>query len=442
MGNGIPHRRDDTGFYSDAAVPWIASLFVVAVFFLAEHDLSYTVSESIGTKLDDVVNRTAEGSFPRRMSFLLMGLFACIALLRGGGYRLSLKDGYGLIMLLFLGWTGLSILWAEDVALTFRRLVVLAAFCLTAAAFCKRLQLRQIIWVVFLTSGILLVIGLISELSTHTFLPFSPEYRFHGTLHPNMQSIQCVLIVFSALALRAETRERFGRFFLSSAAGIAAVFLILTKSRTSFMSMVIAFIAFRIIKSPNFRKHGLILSISIVALLFLLFGGALLPSVMHGASLGRDQTTNLTLNGRTSLWSACLSSVDQAKIPLLGFGYGGFWTPERIEQISINQNWGESLREGVGTAHSMYMEIFLALGLIGLLLYVSIILGGIRRAIQYYHSTGYTGYGFIIVLLIFCMFQSTLESSPINHSFYTLAFFHVLVFLGFREPYRFRGDPS
>ena len=53
--------------------------------------------------------------------------------------------------------------------------------------------------------------------------------------------------------------------------------------------------------------------------------------------------------------------------PILGFGYSTFWTRDRITKVSNDQGWG------ISAAHSAYLELLLALGLPGLLLYMALV---------------------------------------------------------------------
>ena len=74
--------------------------------------------------------------------------------------------------------------------------------------------------------------------------------------------------------------------------------------------------------------------------------------------LGRDAT----LTGRTDIWFALADNIEER--PWLGYGYGAFWAPE-----SAPGNWlREALQWDAPTAHNGWLEVTVALGLIGLIL--------------------------------------------------------------------------
>lgn len=95
--------------------------------------------------------------------------------------------------------------------------------------------------------------------------------------------------------------------------------------------------------------------------LFLGFGSDLLKMI------GRDPS----LTGRTDIWRNVLGF---AVNPLVGAGYESFWLGPRLEQM-----W--KLYVGINQAHNGYIEIYLNLGWIGLILLGGIILFGYRNVI-------------------------------------------------------------
>jgi exopolysaccharide production protein ExoQ len=91
-----------------------------------------------------------------------------------------------------------------------------------------------------------------------------------------------------------------------------------------------------------------------------LMGGATVGGVT--SVLGRDET----LTGRSGIWAYLVPIMQQQ--PLLGEGFGGFWTPERITAVEVNQ------------AHNGYLEILLGLGIVGWVLMTGFLLSFFRQA--------------------------------------------------------------
>lgn len=84
-------------------------------------------------------------------------------------------------------------------------------------------------------------------------------------------------------------------------------------------------------------------------------------------SIGR----NSTLTGRTRIWEAVLA---QHTNPLLGTGFESFWMGARMQSV-----WDMS-QVGINEAHNGYLEMYLNLGLIGVVLLGLMIVSGYRNA--------------------------------------------------------------
>jgi exopolysaccharide production protein ExoQ len=82
------------------------------------------------------------------------------------------------------------------------------------------------------------------------------------------------------------------------------------------------------------------------------------------STLGRDTT----FTGRTEIWASLIPDV--AREPMLGAGFGGFWTPETRESHRI------------GEAHNGYLDEVLQLGVVGLFLLALFLLASCRKALR------------------------------------------------------------
>ena len=85
-------------------------------------------------------------------------------------------------------------------------------------------------------------------------------------------------------------------------------------------------------------------------------------------TLGRN--TNLT--GRTDIWKAVLSMHTN---PLVGTGFESFWMGRRLERVD------EILKDSIQEAHNGYLELYLNLGWIGLVLLAGVIVTGYRNVL-------------------------------------------------------------
>jgi exopolysaccharide production protein ExoQ len=154
--------------------------------------------------------------------------------------------------------------------------------------------------------------------------------------------------------------------------------------------------------------------------------------------LGRDAPTSAvdSFNGRTEIWEGVERYIHRR--PVLGYGYGGFWTQRHIADVSAAEKWG------VAESHSAYLECLLDLGLVGLGAYVAVLLAGIGRAFALHRASGAPAAAFSGAFLVFCAAHGLLESAfvlSLLPVFLTLA---VLIELGFRRPdaWRRREAPT
>lgn len=125
-------------------------------------------------------------------------------------------------------------------------------------------------------------------------------------------------------------------------------------------------------------------------------------------SLGR----NSTLTGRTSIWKAVLSMHTN---PIFGTGFESFWLGNRLEAV-----WNMSVK-GIQEAHNGFIELYLNLGWVGLLLLGWLIISGYRNAIIALHkepNDGSLRLAFLTASLIFSMTEAGFRMlSPIWFAF-------------------------
>jgi exopolysaccharide production protein ExoQ len=406
---------------------WLIFLFLAAVFFLCQHDLYYSkrVSDNFSTTDDDIAAAVSEGSVPRRIALLSLGLFAIVDLIRyKGSVRLQIHGRLGWILIGFAAWAFLSLIWASDIALTFRRLMVFGVLCIAAAAIAKRFTLREIVLWTSFSSTLFLAIGVSAEIFLGTFRPLASGYRFAGTLHPNHQGINCALVLLSGLA--AADLEKRRRTLFRTYALLGFVFLILTGSRTAFAAVLLPLAMYLVMESSKRAKIATAYGLSIVfCVLFMVFGNTLLAHVKSAVMLGRDSSDFDSFNGRTGIWKDIANYVDQR--PILGYGYGGFWTPAHISEISQEENWG------IPNSHSTYLDYLLTLGAVGLFAYSLSLFGGIGLALQLHRLTHDPAFTFLGALLIFCAGNGLLESALIDSPSLTFVSALALIRLGFRS---------
>jgi exopolysaccharide production protein ExoQ len=407
---------------------WLIFLFLSAVFFLGEHDFSYSRNglERYNPSEEDLISATTEGTPVRRVAFLALGLFAVISLARrGSGDSFHVNGVLGWLLIAFVSWTFLSLIWAEDPAQTSVRLVAFGIFCLGATAIARRFSLREIIlWTCFSTA-LFLVIGVTAELFYGRFRPIAAGYRFSGTLHPNIQGINCALLVLSALA--AATTEGRGKRLYWFCAFLGFCFLILTASRTAFAATLVGIVVYLASVCSKRAKMAMAYALSVaLCLVMLVLVSGLFPGLKGAALLGRADSEDASFNGRTEIWDEVGRFV--GRHPILGYGYGSFWTPTRMGLISDDLNFG------VPNSHLAYLDYLLTIGAVGLVTYVLLLFAGIGRAFRFHRLSRNSAFAFCAAFLVFCALDGLLESATMQTSLPMFLIIVVLAQLAFVRP--------
>ena len=387
--------------------PWLVFLFLAVALFYVYHDLA-SARDGYNPSFDDLAGAVADGSPTRRIALLSLGIFAMVSLIRHRrGGRIRIRGALGWILLGFVVWAFVSLIWAEDKALTLTRLAGFGILCLGAMAIAWRFSLRETILWAFFTSGAYAGIGVLMEVLFGTFRPLASGYRFAGTLHPNSQGINCAVLLLSGIA--AADVEKRGRTIFRIGAFVGFGFLVLTASRTAFGAALLAVAVYLGMVCSKRAKlaTAYILSIAFCVLLLAL-GNAFLPDIKSAMMLGRDDSGNDSLNGRTGIWDEISSYIQQR--PIQGYGYEGFWTPKHISEISEEEKWG------VPNSHSAYVDLLLTLGAVGLIANALLLLAGIIRALHFHKLSRDAAYAYCGTLLAFCVMDGFLESAAAEPS--------------------------
>ena len=318
--------------------------------------------------------------------------------------------------------------WSENLAISFRRLVLFVIFWISAFAVSQRFPLRDIVLWIFFSTLIYLHVGLAAELALGTFHPLAGGYRFAGTLHPNSQGINCALLFFASFFLLIGQKR--WRWVFIAIVCESLIFLFLTKSRTSLGFALIALLLYWSMWLPLPRKGAIVLCVIFISCILLLIENNFMSVLQYILTLDRKDAETITLTGRIPLWGQLLSYI--ARRPIQGYGYDGFWTSRHIAEISSEQKWV------VFQGHSVYLDLSLGLGVVGAVAYILMVLIGIRRTVSDHKASRNAEYSFLGVVLIFIVLNGLLESIVIMANQVTFVILLILARLGFSSQPRVR----
>lgn len=346
------------------------------------------------------------------LGYLLLGAAGAVAIFAS---RRKPVEIYPVNLALFVGFLSLcyaSLFWTADPLIAVRKLVVLTLFTTAALGAVRWLGLQGFGVAIAMTSGAVCTLGVLAEVRLNVFRPWQGDYRFAGVLHPNESALACAFICVALLFLVMP--HRWSR--LLSLSVVAAVgLLLLTKSRTGLGGALIASTLGLLVRAKASTKvlliSGAVTASGLLALVIACVGG---DGLLGAASLGRGEHIG-TLTGRIPLWSLLMEEV--AERPLVGVGYGAFWNARNIEDVSAELFWH------IPQAHSIYVDLMLNLGVVGLTLFVALMLGVLWSSLSRYASTRETQYLFAASVVVMALIHGATESKFIGTGFPGLALF-------------------
>lgn len=318
--------------------------------------------------------------------------------------RSLIKAGVrNLPLLLLLVLPLVSTLWSMGPSLSMRRAVALILSMGLAFLLATRFTPREQIIVVGWAVGATIVMSFIAGVAWPS-LAFTP---YDGTMrgvffNKNVFGWMSVILIIAGIAARHDVTTRLRR------AGMIMLVLgwtgcLLSGSMTSLFAAVTAVLISQAVLMIARRQgiarlvfqFGIILGIVVLSV-FIAFGFVPLLD-----ALGKD----VTLTGRTPLWA--LLDIEIAKHPILGQGYGAFWSPNNLTMWKI---W-ETLRWGPPHAHSGYRDLLLSIGVVGLGLFAVVTVRAVHQAIALTAQAPRDGWLWCVVLILSVLVMNLTESN-------------------------------
>lgn len=313
------------------------------------------------------------GSGVRQLLFASLGVCSLVILwLRGVVWETIRAQRFTLILGVLMG---LSILYSDLPALTAKRTILFGCGMLTAWAYvaCSQHPIRSLhrdlllILTAVALSSILWRFAFPMEITTN---PGRPGLAGISN-HPNTLAPALALGLVLGMSLSPRSRiDHTTRLISVLACGSG---LLMTGSVTSLLLAAFCLVVFVAQVSSAYWN-----TLSAGALAALGLGIAVLgpKRVADGAlgGMGRDSS----MSGRDELWRAMLEKASEA--PLLGHGWGAFWTEGKGRTIVSTWNPRQS--------HNAYIDIAVDLGLVGLAFVVLMVVPAIAGAAQDAYGEG------------------------------------------------------
>jgi O-antigen ligase len=266
------------------------------------------------------------------------------------------------LLLLLIGLICASVLWSFDPEMTLRRCFALVGTTLFGVylgiSYSLKEQTRLLAW----TVGISIILSFL-------FIFVLPRYGIMGGYHAgawrgiythkNVLGKFMVLGFALFLVLSKGSRRINPMLWFSMASSI--LLLVRSSSKTSLVNLLIIVLVFLFahVFRLEFRLRGIIIILMILlSFLAAVCVAQVLPSILM--SMGK----NLTFSGRTTLWSSIIQLGGQRLWQ--GYGYGASWNTwnEATAFVWNVEGWEAP------NAHNGFLDVFLDLGLIGLIIFV------------------------------------------------------------------------
>lgn len=342
----------------------VAVVFTVLITVSAETEYAKLGGEEVYDEF------TTGSTFSRQVAFLaLAGLsVGCMLFLRPAvGKEVYWPLLFPLFALVAL--VNFSTLWSDVPSMTLKRAIVSSIIVLSGVIIGRVWDARRFAFAMVVMSSGFLVLSVLLEIYYRSFL--FAEYRFSGIFHPSKQAFNCGLLAIASTALYFDTKRK--RYILLALVAIA--FVVLTKSRTGLAATLIA--TSTVYWSHfNWNQRFIALAGSLILGFMGLFAlSAFVPSyeIEKVALLGRDADTAdpRKLTGRLPIWSKAIEEFSDR--PIVGFGYGAFWSKKRLEKYERLNGWA------LTHSHSAYIEALVNVGTIGFILGLGIALFAFHR---------------------------------------------------------------
>ena len=245
-----------------------------------------------------------------------------------------------------------SVLWSNAPALTIKRSVLFLFGLITiyTITYSSRKPVRKMLVVMVSSTAVIAFVSIAIHFAfgqAYTVNPARPGLA-GISIHPN--TLAPVLSIGLLLSLGLTYHSVKSMLFGRAAQTFLAAGVALATSMTTIMTTLVGCGLYVILASGRYRRGAIQLMIVSVYILCSLIGFSTLKSAAFQAT-GRDES----LSGRDDLWSIIIN--EGLKSPILGGGFGAFWTEGKGRQLVHTWNPRQS--------HNAYIDLWLDLGIVG-----------------------------------------------------------------------------
>jgi exopolysaccharide production protein ExoQ len=366
------------------------------------------------TGQDWVVNLQDGNPFDRSLDLILIGL--AVAILASRSFKWSSFFTRNFALVLFIIFALLSVFWSDFPLVAFKRWFRDLGNYIMVLVVLSDPRPREAVTTVFRRLGYFLVP--LSILLDKYFPGISKAYdvwtgvgSYIGvTTGKNLLGLLALLsgVFFfwdTVVRWSDKNERRTKRIILVNLAFLAMCISLLftANSATCKVCMVIGCFVVVAVQSKWGRRHPGSLKLLIPAsfLVYLLLSVGFGMTGKLAAAVGKDPT----LTDRTKIWAFVLGMHTN---PWVGTGYESFWMGPRLLWF-----WQMSGLGHLNEAHNGYLEVYLNLGMIGLLLIAGILIASYRticKRLAPFSSLASLGLALWTIMLFYCVTEAGFRS--------------------------------
>ena len=334
------------------------------------------------------------------------------------------------LLLLLVGIALLSVLWSDAPEVTLRRTVGLIGTTMIGAYLATRFSPSMLLRLLAWAMGI-------AALLSFVFAVALPSYGIEHTGTGAWQGIyvggknalgRAMALSALVFCLLAFSGGRY-RWVAWGGFGLSVGLILLSDSQTSLVSLLIVLLLLPAYAALRLRYTLAIPCVIVVALV----GGIAALWIGNNLSIVLEVLDrDVTLTTRTDLWPAVLDVIWHR--PLLGYGYGAFWLGWQGESAHV-WLWNRSVHLESLHAHNGILDLWLNLGLLGVLTFTGGFLLAFLRAIDWARLRKTAVELLPITFLTLMLLYNILESAILIHNnIMWILYVTVVLWLGVRPP--------
>ena len=353
---------------------------------------------------------TSSGDTARQVCFIL--LFLAIVLVGVRAHGLGFLASLPKLFWPMLGWLWLSLTWAIDPSIAFRRLTFTTIIILSLAYAIHLLSYRQVIHLLLTTLVTILLADWLAvsifPLAVHQAGELDPSLAgnwrgIHN--HKNEAGAFCAITLILVLheAHRVRSKLTGPALFI-----LTLVFLYETRSKTSggfvFAAILIGVAAHVSYNNPGLRRVAAFLATGLA-----LFALAIVDNPFSPLAQLFDDPAALT--GRVQIWPVLMNyALDHF---WLGAGYGSFWA---IGDMSPIYNYASGWVTTVDHSHNGYIQVLIQTGVVGLAIMLGTLIAHPFRQLFLRRLDRETSRFLICSILAFGCLHDLLETSILERA--------------------------